>query len=51
MGQYYNVYLERANGWRNAFDRTVDGEYTMAKLTELLIIRKMSKYEKRLILS
>ena len=33
MGQYYNVLIER-DGKATAYDRTVNGEYTMAKLTE-----------------
>lgn len=38
MGQYYNVYLQRPDGREDYLDRTVDGEYTMAKICELLII-------------
>ena len=34
MGQYYNVVVEDMNGNITAYDRTVDGEYTMAKLME-----------------
>ena len=34
MGQYYNVVTEDKNGNLTAYDRTVDGEYTMAKLME-----------------
>jgi hypothetical protein len=33
MGQYYYVVLGR-NGVETSYDRSVDGEYTMAKLTE-----------------
>lgn len=33
MGQYYNVYYLDENGV-TVYDRSVDGEYTMAKLTE-----------------
>lgn len=33
MGQYYMVYTNR-NGKEKVYDRHVDGEYTMAKLTE-----------------
>ena len=34
MGQYYNVVIEDKDGNLTAYDRTVDGEYTMAKLME-----------------
>lgn len=33
MGQYYYVYTKR-NGKEKVYNRTVDGEYTMAKLME-----------------
>lgn len=34
MGQYYNVVTEDKDGVMIAYDRSVDGEYTMAKLME-----------------
>lgn len=34
MGQYYNVVIRNSRGKVTSFDRSVNGEYTMAKLTE-----------------
>ena len=34
MGQYYNVVIKDSKGKVTSFDRSVNGEYTMAKLTE-----------------
>lgn len=34
MGQYYNIIIKQGKEKVRAFDRHIDGEYTMAKLTE-----------------
>ena len=34
MGQYYRPILTNINGYERVYNRDVDGEYTMAKLTE-----------------
>lgn len=34
MGQYYNPVIIKKNGRREVYSRDLDGEYTMAKLTE-----------------
>ena len=34
MGQYYRPILTKVNGEQTVYNREVDGEYTMAKLTE-----------------
>ena len=34
MGQYYMVLMEDKNGKRTVYDRTTNGEYTLAKLME-----------------
>lgn len=34
MGQYYEIILEDENGERVHYDRSINGEYQMAKLTE-----------------
>ena len=35
MGQYYNILIQKKDNSRiQAYDRTIDGEYTMAKLME-----------------